>query len=81
MRFKRVEAAQAAVYRRILAWGVPIVAVIAVAMPFVHIGALAVVPLLVAVHLVCVRVVMVRDTQRLLRPVRRLLNRWLARFS
>jgi len=50
-------------------------------MPFVHIGALAAVPLLVATHLVIVRVVLVRDAQRMLRPVRRLLNRWLARFS
>lgn len=81
LRFIKVEAAQAAAYHRMLAWGVPTVAVIAVAMPFIHIGALAVVPLLVAVHLVFVRVMMVRDAQRLLRPVRRLLNRWLARFS
>jgi hypothetical protein len=50
-------------------------------MPFAHVGALAVVPVLVAVHLVLVRVVLVRDAQRLLGPVRRLLNRWLARFS
>jgi len=64
-----------------LAWGVPIAAAIAIAMPLVHIGALAVVPLLIAVHLVIVRVVLVRDAQRLLSPVRRLLNRWLARFA
>jgi len=81
LRFKKVEAAQVAAYRRLLAWGAPTVAVIAIAMPFVHIGALAVVPLLVAVHLVIVRVVLVRDAQRLLRPMRRFLNRWLARFS
>lgn len=81
LRFKKVEAAQAATYRRLLAWGAPTVAVIAIAMPFVHIGALAVVPLLLAVHLVIVRVVLVRDAQRLLRPLRRFLNRWLARFS
>ena len=81
LRFDRVEAAQAARFRRMLAWGVPIFALIAVAMPFAHVGALAVVPVLVAVHLVLVRVVLVRDAQRLLGPVRRLLNRWLARFS
>ena len=81
LRFDKVEAAQAAAYRRLLAWGVPTVAVIAIAMPFVHIGALAVVPLLIAVHLVIVRVVLVRDSQQMLRPMRRLLNRWLARFS
>lgn len=81
LRFKKVEAAQAAAYRRLLAWGVPTAAVIAIVMPFVHIGALAVVPLVVAIHLVIVRVMLVRDAQRLLRPMRRLLNRWLARFS
>ena len=81
LRFDRVEAAQGARFRRMLAWGVPIIAVIAVAMPFAHVGALAVVPVLVAVHLVLVRVVLVRDAQRLLGPVRRLLSRWLARFS
>ena len=81
LRFDRVEGAQAARFRRMLAWGAPIMALIAVAMPLVHVGALAVVPLLVAVHLVLVRVVLVRDAQRLLGPVRRLLNRWLARFS
>ena len=81
LRFKKVEAAQSAAYRRLLAWGTPTAAVIAIVMPFVHIGALAVVPLLVAIHLVIVRVVLARDAQRLLRPMRRLLNRWLARFS
>jgi len=81
LRFDRVEAAQTARFRRMLAWGAPITALIAVAMPVAHVAALAVVPLLVAVHLVLVRMVLVRDTQRLLGPVRRLLNRWLARFS
>lgn len=81
LRFKKVEAAQATAYRRLLAWGTPVAAVIAIVMPFVHVGALAVVPLLVAVHLVVVRVVLVRQTQRLLRPMRRFLNRWLTRFA
>jgi len=81
LRYARVEAAQAAAYRRLLTWGVPVMALIALVMPFVHVGALAVVPLLTAVHLVITRVMVVREAQRLLRPVRRLLNRWLARFS
>jgi hypothetical protein len=81
LRFARVEADQAAAFRRLLTWGVPTTAVIAVVMPFVHIGALAAVPLLLAVHLVVARVMLVREAQRLLGPVRRILNRWLARFS
>jgi hypothetical protein len=81
LRCERVEAEQTDGFRRILAWGVPIAAAIAVVMPVVHVGALAVVPVLVAIHLVIVRAVLVRDAQRLLRPVRRLLNRWLTRFA
>lgn len=81
VRFQRVEADQTATFRRMLAWGAPIVAVISIAMPLVHFGALAVVPLLVGIHLVVTRVVLVRDAQRLLRPVRKFLNRWLARFA
>jgi hypothetical protein len=81
LRYARVEVAQAAAYRRLLTWGAPVVVVIALVMPFVHVGALAVVPLLTAVHLVITRVVLVREAQRLLRPVRRLLNRWLSRFA
>lgn len=81
LRYARAEAAQSAAYRKLLNYGTPVAAAIALGMPFVHIGALAAVPLLVATHLVIVRVVLVRDAQRMLRPVRRLLNRWLARFS
>ena len=81
LRFKKVEVAQAKAYRQLLMWGTPSAAVVALVMPFVHIGALAVVPLLVAVHLVIVRVWLVRDAQRLLRPMRRFLNRWLTRFA
>jgi hypothetical protein len=81
LRFNRVEGAQTSAYRRLLMWGTPTAAVIAIVMPFVNIGALAVVPLLVAVHLIIVRVWMVRDAQRLLRPMRRFLNRWLTRFA
>jgi len=76
-----VEARQSAAYRKLLSYGTPAAAAIALVMPFVHIGALAVVPLLVAIHLVTVRIVLARDAQRLLRPMRRLLNRWLSRFS
>ncbi len=80
-RYERVEVRQADGFRRMLLCGVPVAAAIAVIMPAVHVGALAVVPLLVAVHLAVVRVVLVRDAQRLLGPMRRLLNRWLTRFA
>jgi hypothetical protein len=61
--------------------GTPIVAAVGLVVPFLHFGALAVVPLLAGCHLVVARVVLVRDAQRMLGPVRRMLNRWLARFS
>ncbi len=81
LRFDTVEAAQADGYRRLLTWGVPITAAVAIVMPLLHFGALAVVPLLLGTHLVVCRFVLVRDAQRLLGPVRRLLNRWFARFA
>jgi hypothetical protein len=61
--------------------GTPIVAVFGLLMPLLHFGAVAVVPLLVASHLVVTRVVLVREAQRMLGSMRRLLNRWLARFA
>ena len=68
-------------FRRMLIVGVPIVALIAVAMPLLHLGAVAVIPLLVGVHLVAARVVLARPARPLLGPMRRLLTRWLARFA
>jgi hypothetical protein len=61
--------------------GTPVVAVLGLLVPLLHFGALVVVPLVVASHLIVTRVVLVREAQRMLGPVRRLLNRWLARFS
>lgn len=81
LRFQRVEHEQGATYRRMLAWGAPITAVVAVVVPLFHLGAVILVPLMVAVHLVLVRLLLVREAQRLLGPVRRLLNRWTNRFA
>jgi hypothetical protein len=81
LRFARVEAAQRENYRQMLRWGAPATAVIAVFLPFLHAGALVVVPLLVGVNLVAARVLLAREARLLLGPVRRLLTRWLARFA
>ena len=81
MRFERVECDQNSTYRRLLAWGTPSVAAVAVFVPLLHVGAVIAVPLVVLVHLVVVRLVLVRDAQRLFGPVRRLLNRWTIRFA
>ncbi len=53
----------------------------AVFVPLLHVGAVVAIPLVVLVHLVVVRLVLVRDAQRLFGPVRRLLNRWTIRFA
>jgi hypothetical protein len=81
LRFERVEREQGARFRRLLAWGAPIVAVVALVVPLLHIGAVIAIPVVVVVHLAVVRVFLVRDAQRLFGPVRRLLNRWTNRFS
>lgn len=68
-------------FRRVLAWGTAAAAAVALLTPLLHVVAVVVVPLTVAVHLVVVRVLLVREAQHLMRPMRRLLNRWLTRFS
>jgi hypothetical protein len=81
LRFQRVERELAETYRRLLAWGTPSVAGVAIVMPLLHVGAVIAIPLVVLVHLVVVRLVLVREAQRLFGPVRRLLNRWTIRFA
>jgi len=81
LRFEKVEQAQGAMYRRILTWGVPGVAAVAIFVPLLHVGAVVLVPFVVVAHLVVVRFLLVRDAQRLFGPVRRILNRWMIRFA
>ena len=81
LRFQKAEREQGAMYRRMLVWGAPMVAAVAIFVPLLHLGVVIVIPLVVALHLVLVRVILVRPTQRLLRPLRRLLNRWTIRFA
>lgn len=80
-RFEQVERDQGTMYRSLLAWGVPVTAAVALVMPLLHVGAVVVVPLFVVAHLIVVRLLLVRDAARLFGPVRRLLNRWMIRFS
>lgn len=81
LRFAKAGGDQGASFRRLLAWGTPTIAVVAAVVPFFHIGAVLVIPLVLAIHLVVARVVLVRDAQRLLGPVRRLLGRWTHRLA
>lgn len=81
MRYDRTEEAQWARYWQFLVVGVPGVAVVAVAMPFLHFGAVALAPLSAVIHLVVARWYLTGDSLRLLGRTRRQFNRWLARFS
>ena len=81
LRFENVEREQGTTYRRLLAWGVPVTAAVAIFVPLLHVGAVFVVPLVVVAHLIVVRLVLVREAQRLFGPVRRMLNRWMIRLS
>ena len=81
LRFEMVERAQGAMYRRLLAWGVPAIAVLAVFVPLLHVGAVFVIPFVVVAHLIGVRFLLVRDAQRLFGPVRRMLSRWMIRLA
>ncbi len=81
VRYTNTEEAQCERYRQFILIGVPVVAVAALAMPFLHFGAIAAAPLLAVIHLVAARWYLVGDSFRLLGRTRRQFNRWLARFS
>ncbi len=81
VRSKGVEARQCERFRRLLIFGTPAAAVIAVGMPLLHLGAVAMAPLWAVLHLLIVRFYLTSGTFRLLSPVRRRFNRWLGRFT
>jgi hypothetical protein len=80
VRYQRVEDAQCERFRRLLTIGVPVVAVIALTMPFLHLGAVAMAPVFAVTHLIVARWYLTGETLRLLGGTRRRFNRWLARF-
>ena len=61
--------------------GTPIVAVLVIALPLLHLGAVAAAPLLVVAHLVAVRIWLLRDISRLLGARRRRFVRWFCRLT
>jgi hypothetical protein len=81
LRYQGVEETQCERFRAFQMVGGPVVAALSAAMPLLHAAALFVVPLLAVCHLLTVRLVLVRDANRLLGPARRRFNRWLARFA
>jgi hypothetical protein len=76
-----VEARQRARVLEVLKWGVPSIAVLAVGVSLLHIGGVLLAPLVTLVHLVVLRVYVLREARRYLGPTRRLFTRWAARFA
>ena len=61
--------------------GAAATAAVALALPVAHLAAVLLVPLMVASHLLAVRLLLVGDAVRLLGRRRRLFNRWLTRLA
>jgi len=81
LRYQQIEARQRARAQEVLQWGIPAVAVIAVVASLIHVGGVFLAPLVALLHLVVLRVWMIREARRYLGPSRRLFNRWVARFA
>lgn len=81
LRYEQIEARQRARVQEVLQWGVPAIAILAVMASLIHIGGVLLAPLVALVHLVVLRVYVVREARRYLRPTRRLFTRWTARFA
>ena len=81
LRYERIEARQRARVQEVLQWGIPAIAIVAVAASLLHIGGVLIAPIVTLVHLVVLRVSLGRDARRYLGPSRRLFTRWAARFS
>ena len=81
LRYEQVVERQHDRFLQMLIIGVPAVLVLALGLSTLHVGAVAVAPLVVVVHLIVVRVWLVRDARRLLGATRRTFVRWLSRLS
>jgi hypothetical protein len=61
--------------------GTPLVALLLLFLPVLHVGAVAVAPLLTLIHLLVTRLYLLREPRRLLGAVRRRFVRWLGRLA
>jgi hypothetical protein len=80
LRYEEVRARQEERLGRLLPAGTAAAAAIALVMPLLHLGAAAAAPVLVVLHLVVVRLVLVREARLLLGRRRRFFTRWLTRL-
>ena len=81
LRYEQTAEQQQERFLQLLLIGVPVALVLAVGLSALHLAAVAVAPLVVVVHLVVVRVWLVREAMRLLGAARRRFVRWLARLG
>jgi hypothetical protein len=81
LRYERIEARQRERISEVLRWGVPAVAITSLGASLLHVGGVVLAPLVALVHLLVLRVWVVREARRYLGPTRRLFTRWVARFA
>jgi len=81
LRYEGIEARQQSRALEVLKWGAPTIAIIAVAASTVHVGGVLLSPLVAVVHMVLLRVYLVREARGYLGRTRRLFTRWTARFA
>ena len=81
LRYEAIEARHRARVQEVLQWGVPAVVVLAVTASLIHIGGVLLAPLVAVVHLVVLRIYVLREARQYLGPTRRLFTRWIARFA
>jgi hypothetical protein len=81
LRYEAIEARQLARVMEVLKWGVPSIAVLAVAVSLLHIGGVLLSPLVAVIHLLVMRLYVVREAARYMGPTRKLFVRWAVRFG
>ncbi len=81
LRFQSLRDAQEARFGRFLTYGAVVAAAVGLIVPLTHLGAAALIPLMIVGHLVAVRLFLIRNAVRHLGPARRFFARWLTRLS
>ena len=81
LRYEEVRRRQKAAFRSFMTAGVAVAVVVSLILPVLHLAAVAAAPVIVVVHLVLVRVVLLRESRQLLGRRRRFFTRWLSRLA
>jgi len=80
LRYDSIEDRQRTRVLEVLQWGVPTIAVLAVVASLMHLGGVFLAPVVAVIHMVVLRIHVVREARRYLGSTRRLFNRWTVRF-